>query len=399
MRTLIRGCRVLTPLEELPRGEVLLEGDKIAGVGPPGSQSPWDRVLEAEGKTAVPGLLDVHIQGAGGSDVLDAAGLPPEGSAAGPLATVSRTCARFAVTGFLATTVYRPGGDNTHLEAAAALVGGELPGAELLGLHLEGPFIAPGKRGMIQADCLGEARLETLRDVLGRCAGSLRMMTIAPELPGSLRLIEELAAAGVVASFGHSLAGYEETRRGIAAGISHATHLFNAMAGLAHRAPGPLPALWEAPGIPVQLIPDGVHVQAPVLRLAAALFGPERVVLITDGMQALGLPEGRYTYNGVPYESRGGTARYQDGTLIGTSLGLSQLVLRFRQLAGWSLAEAVRAATLNPARALGLESRKGSLAAGKDADVVLLEQDLSVWRTLRGGRTVYAAGADDGTRR
>jgi N-acetylglucosamine-6-phosphate deacetylase len=383
MRTLITGCRVVTPFQEITPGELLIEGRKIHSIGPAGRIRSADRIVDAGGLTAVPGFIDLHIQGAGGSDVLDAS--------EEALAKVSAVCARFGVTGFLATTVYRNGDDNRHLEVAAAACSLELPGADLLGIHLEGPFIAPGKRGMIQPDCLSAVQGTVLEDILARCRGTLRMMTLAPELPGAAELIERLRREGVVASFGHSQAGYEETRAGVAAGINHATHLFNAMNGLHHREPGPLPALWESPEVTVQLICDGVHIHASMLRLAARLFGGERLVLITDGMQAMGLPEGRYSYRGLPYDSREGTTRYLDGTLIGTALGMSELVGRCRQTLGWPLSSVLPAATAVPARVLGLDSTTGSLEDGKDADLVLLDSGLGVRKTFKRGALVYDA--------
>lgn len=395
MRTLITGARVITPAEEYSPGEILIEGEKILSVGPAGAAastgsgpSAADRVLEVPGMIAAPGFLDVHVQGAGGSDVLDAE--------AAAMERISATCARFGVTGFLATTVYRPGKDNRHLAVAAAACGRKLPGADCLGLHLEGPFIAEGKRGMIQPDCLSEVRPRVLEEILEGCRGTLRMMTVAPELPGALELIPRLRREGVVASFGHSQAGYEQTRAGVAAGISHATHLFNAMNGLHHREPGPLPALWEAPGLTIQLICDGVHVQPPVLRLTAELFGEARLVLITDGMQAMGLPEGRYSYKGLPYESREGTTRYLDGTLIGTALGMNELIRRCRAVLGWPAAALIRTASTNPAAVLGLEGRTGALEAGKDADLVLLDSELAVRMTFKRGAVVFDAAAGSG---
>jgi len=389
MRTRITGCRILTPSQEIASGEVLIEGRKIRRVGPsaapPAGGPEPDRLLDARGLIAVPGFIDVHVQGAGGSDVLDESF---EG-----LSRISATCARFGVTGFLATTVYRGGDANRHLEVAAAACGRTLPGARLLGIHLEGPFIAAGKRGMIQPDCLSEVRESVLEEVLARCAGALRMMTVAPELPGALGLIARLREEGIVASFGHSQAGYEETRAGVAAGITHVTHLFNAMNGMHHRAPGPLPALWESPGVSAQLICDGVHVSPPMLRLAAALFGAERLVLITDGMQAMGLPEGRYLYRGLDYESRAGTTRYLDGTLIGTALGMSELIGRCRDTLDWPAAVVLRASAVNPARVLGIDLLTGSLEEGKDADLVLLDPQLGVRLTCVGGEVVYVAGA------
>jgi N-acetylglucosamine-6-phosphate deacetylase len=400
-RLRISHCRLITPFQDLPEGELLLEQGRILFAGPADHGERQGRApeeaLDAEGRLAVPGLIDLHLQGAGGSDVLDGT---PEA-----MRTVARTCARHGVTGFLATTVCRPGGDNRHLPIAAAscrpagcaaagrtaadrgAVGDD--GADVLGLHLEGPFIAPEKRGMIQPDCLGPVREETLTELLRLCGGTLRMLTIAPELPGALEMIRRLAGQGIVASFGHSAADYVQTMAGLKAGICHATHLFNAMSPLRHREPGPLPALLERREVTLQVIPDGVHLHPAILRLLAGLVGPERVVLITDGLQALGLEDGGYTYNRQPIMVSGGTARALDGTLVGTTLGMNRLIQRYHGFAGCPLAQAVRAASFNPACVLGIQRRTGSLESGKSADLTLLNPDFTVWKTWKRGRLIY----------
>jgi N-acetylglucosamine-6-phosphate deacetylase len=244
---------------------------------------------------------------------------------------------------------------------------------------------------MIQEDCLAPvdgASLERIRDL---AEDHLRMMTIAPELPGALQLIAGLQSEGVVCSFGHSQADYQQTLAGIEAGIGHATHLFNAMLPMHHREPGPIPALLESVGVSVQIIADGVHIHPVVLRLVLQRLAENRLVLITDGMQAMGLPDGRYLYNGLDYESKNGTARYLDGTLIGTSLGMSELVARCILHSHCSLEQAIRGASYNPACVLGLQDRKGSIEEGKDADLVVLNPDLSVSLTLRSGHCIYRA--------
>jgi len=384
-RYLISGGRIITPFEELENHEILLGEGKILRISARSVSQDYDTRVDASGKTVVPGFIDVHVQGAGGADVLDGT---PEA-----LDSISRTCACFGVTGFLATTVYRPEGDNAHLRVAARGCGREQRGAEILGIHLEGPFIAKGKRGMIQEDCLGEVGDATFGRIEELTENHLRMMTIAPELPGALALIRRLPASGVVPSFGHSTADYEQTKAGIRAGIRHVTHLFNAMMPMHHRDPGPLPALLESPEVSAQVIPDGVHIHPAVLRMAVQRLTGRRLVLISDGMQAMGLPEGRYLYNGLRYESKNGTARYLDGTLIGTSLGISELIARCITHTGCSLMHALRAASYNPACVLGLQSRKGSLEQGKDADLVLLGPDLRIDMTFRAGRCVYRAQA------
>jgi len=375
---LITNCRLYDAPANAPLTSILIRQGIIETLG---QIEHADQVLDAGGRIVAPGLLDVHIQGAGGADVLDAT---PEA-----LQAMSRTCARFGVTGFLGTTVYKPGQKNRHLQVAAECVGQDLGGAQLLGIHLEGPFISLHKRGMIQPDCITLPSASILDEIYALTGDTLKMMTIAPELPGCAQAVRTLVDRGAVAAFAHSSANYDETVRGFEMGITHVTHLFNAMVGLHHRDPGPLGAIFERPEITCQVITDGVHSHPAVLRLAFDALGAERLVTITDGMHAMGLPDGHYVYNSLEYESRDGTARYKDGTLIGTALGLSQMLARLTRFTPCTVSAAIRTATQNPAQVLGLGQTKGSIAPGRDADLVLLENDLTVHATLVAGRVVY----------
>jgi len=378
---LITKCRPYNAPEGGPPCSALIEDGKIARIGPQDGQVWADDMLDAQGCILAPGLIDVHIQGAGGADVLDAT--------SGALRTISQTCARFGVTGFLATTVYKPGHENRHLRIAAECTGSDLGGAHLLGTHIEGPFISVEKKGMIHPACIAPPSTEVLKDIQTLLGSTLRMMTIAPELPGSTDIIRALVDSGVIASFGHSNATYDQAIHGFEAGITHVTHLFNAMPSLHHRDPGPLAAIFERPEITCQVITDGVHIHPSVVRLAYNSLGPRRFVTITDGMQAMGMPDGRYVYNDITYESKDGTARYKDGTLIGTALGLNQMLARLIRFTGCDMATAIRTATDNAAQVLGLSPTKGGIAPGKDADLVLLGPDLSVRATIVAGRVVY----------
>ncbi|MEJ2637323.1 MAG: N-acetylglucosamine-6-phosphate deacetylase [Calditrichia bacterium] len=365
------------------RADILMKDGIISEIGETVSiEVPVER-LDAGGRMVIPGLIDIHIQGAGGADILDGT---PEA-----LQTISKTLASLGVTGFLATTVVHSQKPNEHLRLAAEMSEKDLGGARLLGVHLEGPFINPAKRGGISPDSIYLPSKEALDNILEITGSSLKMMTIAPEMPGNDEIIRQLLDNNIVPSFGHSNAGYEETARSLRQGIPHVTHIFNAMRPLHHRNPGPLPAVFEDSNVTVQIISDGVHLHPGIIRMLYRIIGPERCVCITDGVQAIGLPEGRYIYNTKEYESRGGAARYPDGTLIGTAIGLNEIAWRFMEFTGCSPEEAVNAASLNPARVLGLDAQKGSIAAGKDADLVLLNADRGIAATIVAGRVVFRA--------
>ena len=380
-KLLVTNCRLFNAPDDKQTTSVLIENGTIAHIGQISLGAGCDNVLDARGRIIAPGFIDVHIQGAGGADILD--------GTAEALKAISRTCARFGTTSFLATTVFKPNQKNQHLILAAQYVGRDLGGANLHGIHLEGPFISPEKRGMVLPECICPPSAQILDKILDMTAGHLKMMTIAPELPGSLQIIQRLVNSKVIASFGHSNATYEQTLDGFSAGISHVTHLFNAMAPLHHRSPGPLIAIFQTEHITVQLIGDGVHLHPSVLKFALETLGSNHIILITDGMQAIGLDDGKYIYNGLEYESRKGTARYKDGTLIGTTLGLNQLLKKLIAFTDCPLDVAIETVTRNPAKLLGLEDKKGSLAVGKDADLVLLDPDLSIHMTIVAGKIAF----------
>ena len=378
---LITNCRLFDTKDENQTTSILIKNGIINQIGQIGSTVDCDNILDAQGQIIAPGFIDIHIQGAGGADILDAT---VEG-----LQAISKTCARFGTTSFLATTVFKPSQKNQHLTLAAEYAGQDLGGANLLGIHLEGPFISPEKRAMVPHDCLSSPSLELLKEIQDITDGQLKMMTIAPELPKNLPIIEQLADTNIIVSFGHSNATYEQTLDGFKAGITHVTHLFNAMPTLHHRSPGPLLAILQTKHITCQLITDGVHIHPALLKFAYETLGPNRIIPITDGMQALGLGDGKFTYNGVEYESRSGTSRYKDGTLIGTALGLSQLLEKFNTFTNCPFDDAIKMVTKNPAKLLGLDDRKGSIEPGKDADLILLDNDYSVQTTIINGEITY----------
>jgi len=232
----IRNCR-LADRSDHAAFKVTIHHGRVASIETePGASAVCDpHAVDAAGRYLIPGLVDVHLQGAGGCNFFT--------TKERDIRTICTTAARFGVTAVLATTEYKPGRPNEHLQAVAQAVGADTGGAKIVGIHIEGPFISPHKRGMIVEDSIGDTDQRTLDHILKICDGKLKMMTVAPELPNAQHLIKRMTDAGVIASFGHSDADYEQTLRGIEWGITHATHLFNAMRGMHHRDAGPIPAL------------------------------------------------------------------------------------------------------------------------------------------------------------
>jgi len=377
-RLLITNCRLYTDVKQTL--SIVIENGIIAQIGN-SDVTACDSTLDAQGRIIAPGFIDIHIQGAGGADILDAT--------VESLKTISQTCARFGTTGFLATTVFKPNQENKHLIIASEYTDSNLGGANLLGIHLEGPFISTEKKAMVPSDGICPPSLQVLDNILDMTGGRLKIMTIAPELSDSRQIIQYLVKSNIIASFGHSNATYEQTVAGFDAGISHVTHLFNAMPSLHHRSPGPLIAIFETKSITTQLITDGVHIHPCVLKFVFETLGPNRIIPITDGMRALGLPDGKYTYDGVEYESQKGIAKDKNGTLIGTALGLSQMLNNFITYTNCPVDAAIKTVTENPAKLLGLEDKKGKIEVGKDADLVLLNSDRSVHTTIVAGNIVF----------
>ena len=378
---LLKNCQLLTTQPVSAPVDILIEGKTIRKIAN-GLEYTGVEQIDAGGRTAVPGFIDVHVQGAGGADILD--------GTEEALQTISQTLARTGTTCFLGTTVVKPADGNAHLKLGKQFAGQGLKGATMLGFHLEGPFINIKKKGGLSEECIYDSSPEKLDEILDSTGDTLKMMTIAPELPGNLNIIKSLVNNDIIASFAHSDATYEETSEGFEAGISHVTHLFNAMPPLHHRNPGPLTAIFERREITAQIISDGHHVHPRVVRLAKQIMGGDRCICITDGMHGIGLPEGRYIYNGKEYESKNGAARYLDGTLIGSTMSLGTIAVKFMEFTGCTFETAIDTVTTIPAKLLGIDDRKGSLEAGKDADIVLLDPDYSVYATFVEGTLVYS---------
>jgi N-acetylglucosamine-6-phosphate deacetylase len=331
----------------------------------------------ATGLTVVPGFVDIHIHGAGGHDVM-------EGETRA-LDRIVSTVARHGTTSIVATTVTAPVEETCRsIEGIARYArshenppdGGRLE-AEILGIHLEGPFISSAQRGVHPQESIANPSVEVLRELLKASDGLVKILTLAPELPGAMELIEFAVAAGIVVGMGHTDADYDQARAAIQAGARHAVHTYNAMRAFSHRDPGILGAIMTDPEVTAEIIADGVHVAVAAIQILMGTKGFETVLLVSDGMAATGMRDGTYRLGNFEVNVREGVARNPEGKLAGSTLTLDRAI---RNVVAWGvpLIEAVRMATVLPARRLSLAGKKGVIAVGADADIVALTPDLRV---------------------
>ncbi|MFE5122268.1 N-acetylglucosamine-6-phosphate deacetylase [Streptomyces sp. NPDC056669] len=385
-RTVLTGARVVLPGGVVDNGRVTVEGTRISAAGSaadtasgPGEEA--ERALDLPGRWIVPGFVDLHVHGGGGASF--SAGTPEESL------TAIRTHRLHGTTTMLASTVT---GDLDDLARQAAVLSELVEQGELAGIHFEGPFISPHRCGAHQPSLLRAPDPADVRKLVDAARGTARMMTLAPELPGGLESVRLLADSGVLAAVGHTDSTYEATREAVEAGATVATHLFNAMPSLLHRAPGPIAALLEDERVTIELINDGTHLHPAMLELAFHRAGADRVAFITDAMGAAGMNDGRYPLGPMEVEVTDGVARISDGptagSIAGSTLTLDRAFQRAVTIDGLSVAETVRALSATPARLLGIADRVGSLEAGKDADLVVLDDDFQLRGVMRRGSWV-----------
>ena len=383
MNIAIEGARVVTPGKDLGVACVRIEGDRIVAAGADVRPAAGDEVVEADGLTLLPGFVDIHSHGRGGSDFCDATDEAFDVIGKGKL--------KDGVTSFLATGLTRPEEDLAELCAAAERYKARRDGATCLGVHLEGPFFNGEMAGaqnpayLKKPDAAFVMRLNAVSPV--------KKVSLAPELEGAVECIRELAAAGIVTSGGHSAADYDTFERARMAGMTHLTHFCNAMMPIHHLRPTMVTGGMLADDVFVEIITDGVHLSDPMIRLIAKAKGPGRVMLITDAMCAAGEPDGMYSLGGLRVKVEKGRATLADvpydpkavvSNVAGSVALFDDCFRRFVRVTGWPLHEAVKAAGYNQLRSLGITDR-GEIAAGQRADLVLLDDSLTPRMTIAGG--------------
>jgi N-acetylglucosamine-6-phosphate deacetylase len=371
----IRGT-IITPKGEIADGLVTIEGGKIEYVGR-WTEDRCDRLLDFRGFYVAPGLVDIHVHGGGGHDAMD-----PRDTGG-----LSEFLTRGGVTSYLPTTHTAP--HERIMEAAEAIGRGGVSGATPLGIHMEGPYISPEMFGAQNPGHVRPPDIGEIAEIYEASGGSLRVVTLAPEMEGGLDAIRWLASKGVVPAAGHTDATHDEMVDAIDAGLSHASHLFNQMRGFHHREPGATGAALADDRVTVELVADGFHLHPTTLRIASRLKGPGKTALVSDSIPPTGLPEGEYDFGGRRITVSGGRSLLDSGRLAGSTITLGDAVRNMVRLAGSSVREAVEMASTTPARIAGVSKSKGRLAPGFDADITILDGDLSPALTMVGGEILY----------
>ncbi|BBC34283.1 N-acetylglucosamine-6-phosphate deacetylase [Streptomyces graminofaciens] len=369
----LTGAKVVLPTGTADNAQVVIDGTKITEHAPEAAE-----FIDLPGHWVLPGFVDLHNHGGGGASFTS-----------GTVEDVLRgihTHRLHGTTTLVASTVT---GDLDGLAQRAGLLSELAEQGDLAGIHFEGPFISPCRKGAHSEELLRDPDPADVRKLVDAARGRAAMVTLATELPGGIDSVRLLAEHGVIAAIGHTDATYEQTREAIDAGATVATHLFNAMPPLGHRDPGPIAALLEDDRITVELINDGTHLHPAALQLAFRHAGAERVAFITDAMDAAGFGDGRYMLGPLEVEVADGVARLVDGgSIAGSTLTLDRALHRAVTIDRIPIESAVTALSANPARLLGLYDRVGSLEPGKDADLVVLDAEFVLKGVMRKGEWV-----------
>jgi N-acetylglucosamine-6-phosphate deacetylase len=384
---LLKGIQLFTEAQTIKNGYIKITNEKIIELGPIENlkNDGEFEVIEIPSQyKAIPGFIDVHIHGVDGADTMDAT--------TEALDTMTAALPREGTTSFLATTMTQ---SKEQIEDALQNTGHYIENhqshgkAEILGIHLEGPFVNPNKAGAQPIQHMINPNIGIFKKWNDLTNHHIKLVTLAPEQPGGMEMVQYLKEHGVIASIGHSDATYDQVMDAINAGANHVTHLFNQMRGLHHREPGVVGAAFLREELMAEIIVDGVHSRPEMIELAYKAKGKEGLVLITDSMRAKCLKNGQYDLGGQSVTVRDGKATLEDGTLAGSILRLAQAVKNMTDFTNCSLEEAIQMASVNPAKQLNIYDRKGSIKEGKDADIVILDDQNEVFMTFCRGKLAF----------
>ena len=385
MQFTLRGARLVDATIDRADSAVAIDGVSIQGIEM--NDRRGQQVIDVSDAIITPGFVEVHTHGGGGFNL--------HTENAEEIASYARWIPTTGVTSFLIAVVGTPHAlpEQQLCTAVTAIEQQDRGSAEPLGIHLEGPYISEKRRGAHPPEWLRLPNEQETQRILALTKNYLRLVTLAPELPGAEQMVRQLVEAGVTVSIGHTDANYEQAKAAIKLGVTHATHCFNAMRPLLHREPGPIAAIAQAPQVLGEVIADGVHVHPAVMDMLVRMLGAERLIVITDAQAVAGLHNngGAFEFAGQQAHVVDGAACLADGTLAGSVLTMDQALRNMLAMTHVSLQEAVRMLTLNPAQAAGYAARKGMLRAGYDADLLIFDTSLTLQATLCRGQIAFAS--------
>jgi N-acetylglucosamine-6-phosphate deacetylase len=386
---LIHNARLFTPNHPGLTGWLLVENGKIRAIGfghtPDFTGNDSIQSINADGYMLLPGFIDLHVHGAMGHEVMDASALGLE--------EMARFYASHGVTSFLGTTwTASRASVMKALQLVKQMQGRLRGGATLLGAHLEGPYLNPSRCGAQDINQIRRAEKDEALEFLDMDV--IRLLALAPEYEENIWLIDECVKRGVTVSAAHTTANYEQMQRAVQHGVTHLTHSFNAMQPLGHRELGTIGAAMSLPQISCELIADNIHVHPAAQKILVDVKGTSGVILVTDAIRAAGLPDGDYMLDNRNVHIQHGAVRLADGTLAGSVLTMERAVQNVGSATGRSLAEIWMMSSLNAARAIGISHCKGSLEVGKDADLVLLDENFNICLTVIGEEIVFSSDED-----
>lgn len=385
MKTLIKNTNIITPYEIKKGSSLVIEDGKIADIfnGEIYNEESYDKIIDGEGKYLSPGFIDLHNHGNFGHDAM-------EGTYEA-LDIIADFHIKKGVTSFLATTMTE---EADKIKKAVKNIGEYVNDgennrdvkAQVLGVYLEGPYFSMEKKGAQPPQYIKNPDLEEIKNLIELSKNTIKIVALAPEIEGAKEAIKYLKEKGITISAGHTNATFDEAKTGIDLGITQATHLYNGMRAYSHREPGIIGAVLTDQRVACEMICDGIHLHVGAMDLAVKIKGKDGIILISDAMMATGLEDGKYELGGQDVYVKEGAARLEDGTLAGSTLTLNKAVYNMVHMINIPLEDAVRMASLNPARAIGVDNKKGSIEIGKDADLIIFDDDINVLKAMVKGK-------------
>lgn len=383
MKTLIKNVILISPYDLIFGHCIIIENGKISGIPRKEDidEGKFERIIDGDGKYLSPGFIDIHNHGNSGYDVMD--------GSEKALDKMANFHLKNGVTSFLATVITS---SYENMEKAIENIAGyenKNDRSQLLGIHLEGPFFSMEKKGAQPGKYIKEPSIKNMGKLIEKSQAKLKMVSLAPEKEGSLELISYLRSKDIVVAMGHSMASFEETKLAIGHGATVATHLYNGMKSFSHREPGIVGACLLDDRVYCELIYDRVHLHDGAVEMAIKMKGLDRVILVSDAMRAAGLEDGDYELGGQKVVVKDGAARLESGSLAGSTLNLRDAVYNMVDKYGMPMKDAIRMASLTPAEAMGIDKSKGSIEVGKDADLLLLDENINIKASIIGGSIFY----------